>query len=167
MHISEVVVPTPSHARTTIEADVVRGLNATMVPQRPSIYQCGASYVRLAPTERPQIVIAVDSTATAAATLRERNIRYDIIGKTATSNGQLKLRSSADSFGELDVRLSEALEKPQSFYTEGEEAVLEGTIVKIQNPRVLGGGESVSSTLNARDCWMEVRAMLVNRPRGS
>ena len=165
-HIVEIVVPTPLHARDAIEDDLVLGLNASAVPQRPSIYQCGASsYIRLAPTARPQIVIAVDCTETAATMLRERHVMFERIGQTANSSGQLKLRSSAASFGELDIRLSGARGPPLPYFCEGDEGVLEGTIQHVQNPRVLGGEGAALGAVQAKDCWMEVRAMLSERPR--
>ena len=121
-------------------------------------------YLRAAPTDRCQVVLKVNDLSVAMDQLTGLDIIFERIGANGmtdkSSGGQIKLRTSASSFGEFDLRLTDSDTQPAPFFVEGEESVLQGAILGIQNPRVLGGDTATVKTTLAKDCWMEVRAMI-------
>lgn len=160
--IREIVVPLDSVSNHDY---LLNALSAKPMAKLPNIFNVGGGqfYIRIAPTERPQISLQVDNLATAMEFLQQQGISFEKIGMTGSASGlqQIKLRTSSSSYGELDVRLTAAAGDPSPFFVEGEESVLDGTILSIQNPLVLGSESFLSSRGRAsEDCWMEVKAML-------
>ena len=168
--VKEIVIPTiSSFSHDNLEKE----LGATAVESLVNVHELDMGvgkdkvYLRTAPTDRCQVVLKVDDLSVAMDRLNDLDIIFERIGATgmtgnANGGGQIKLRTSAFSFGEFDLRLTDSNTLPSPFFMEGEESVLEGAIMGIQNPRVLGGDTNklLSQSSPSKDCWMEVRAMI-------
>ena len=169
--VKEIIVPSTSSFSHADKLE--QELEAKAVEALVNVYEVNMGavldkvYLRTAPTERCQVVLKVDNLNNAMERLNGLDIIFEKIGANGmTSNaggGQIKLRTSASSFGELDLRLTDSNAQPAPFFVEGEESVLQGAILGLQNPRVLGGDATatfLSQSSPRKDCWMEVRAMI-------
>jgi hypothetical protein len=143
--------------------------------------KAGRLLVRAAPTCHGSLIFKVDDINETLDQLREQGIRGNKLGFTGAwsrsegsasrcGGGEVRLFAEGLGFARptgLDFRITDS-DEVLSYYSEGPEAVLDGTIADIQSDRVLGSPSDDSDSLAAGksglvgqgDCWMELRAMM-------
>jgi hypothetical protein len=149
--IQEIVVPYSGIANNDI-IDALLNAGATTKRSHPNIYFLNSIAFRLLPTNGCCLVMKTNNNNNASSLLKSLyNIKTGKIGSSGSSSGHLQLlilpTVEMDYF---DIRFTET-NTISSFYCEGNNVLLDGTIKELQNANVLGHNDENDNNSSISD----------------
>lgn len=161
--IKEIIIPSTEKSQHTYHSSITAHNEFIAISEAPGVYSSSVISprldVRLFPALKLGLVLFTSSENIAALLLKgpDKAIALSKLGSRLCSTYQIE-RMPKCLAQMLCLQLTDSAETP-SFYCEGSEAVLDGTILALQSARVVDVG--ASATLDPKngtgDCWNEAR----------